>query len=327
MSNDNTPAQQEQIPHNSDLVGLVQKELSRMTQANFARAVGISGATLNQWLQGKYAGNVANVDEKVARYFNDKAHKRTERAAIALEPEFFETSTSQLISSTLEWTQWMGDIGLVYGGAGVGKTRALKQFIKDKNNVWLMECNPTNAQGMAMLRATLKSVRHNLRPGRQSECFSELCEITRGTKGLMIFDEAQYLSPSSLEMLRRLHDLANVGIALVGNEEIYVHVTGGSRRADFAQIFSRIGNKLNLDKVIADDVITMIEAWSARGCINTQGWGASETELLIKIGQSNGALRNVQKVINRAIILAAGEEKPLTQKHLKQAWRTLGGNI
>lgn len=327
MSNTNTEVQQEPIPTTPNLVDLVKSELESTTQANFARGCGVSSATLNQWMQGKYKGNAENVEKKVLRYFEDKARKQHERRAIAGEPEFFETSVSELVFSTLDWTQWMGDIGLIYGGAGLGKTRAVRRFVQQKNNAWIVECDPTNAQGMAMLRSTLKSVRHNVRPGRQSECFAELCDITRGTKGILIFDDAQFLTQSSLEMLRRLNDLSGVGIALVGNEDVYVHVTGGSRRADFAQIFSRVGNKLNLSKVARDDIEVMVSAWTDAGCLDGATLGEDAMNLLTRVGQSNGGMRNVQKLLNRSIILAAGEDKPMGLKHLKQAWRALGGTL
>ncbi|MFB9086111.1 AAA family ATPase [Erwinia tracheiphila] len=66
----------------------------------------------------------------------------------------------------------------------------------------------------------------------------------RGTQGLLIIDEADHLDYPVLEELRILQEETGIGLALVGNHQVYARLTGGSSRSvDFARLFSRIAKK------------------------------------------------------------------------------------
>lgn len=53
----------------------------------------------------------------------------------------------------------------------------------------------------------------------------------KGTQGLLIVDEAQHLSAGAIDQLRAVHDRAEVGLALLGNEEVWSRIDGGGRKA------------------------------------------------------------------------------------------------
>src|ERR1035437_1267786 len=52
-----------------------------------------------------------------------------------------------------------------------------------------------------------------------------------GTGGLLVIDEAQHLSVAALDQIRSIHDATDLGIALVGNQQVYARLTGGNRAA------------------------------------------------------------------------------------------------
>uniref|UniRef100_UPI00129A9791 AAA family ATPase n=1 Tax=Eikenella corrodens TaxID=539 RepID=UPI00129A9791 len=55
---------------------------------------------------------------------------------------------------------------------------------------------------------------------------------------LLIVDEAENLSTRSLELLRRLHDLAGIGLVLVGTPRLLSNLKG--RHGELEQLYSRV---------------------------------------------------------------------------------------
>ena len=55
-----------------------------------------------------------------------------------------------------------------------------------------------------------------------------------GSKGLIIFDEAQHLSEKAIEEIRSWYDRTGIGIVLQGNAAVLARLDGGTRRAVFA---------------------------------------------------------------------------------------------
>jgi DNA transposition AAA+ family ATPase len=136
-----------------------------------------------------------------------------------------------------------------------------------------------------------------------------------GTHGLLIIDEAQHLSLSAIESIRSIHDKAEIGLVLCGNESVYARLTGGSRAATFAQLFSRIGKRLRLSQPSKADVTALVDAYGITG--------KDERQALIEISTRPGALRGVVKTLNLAAMLSSGS--PVDLQYITAAWKELGG--
>jgi DNA transposition AAA+ family ATPase len=135
------------------------------------------------------------------------------------------------------------------------------------------------------------------------------------TRGLIVVDEAQHLTSAALDELRSLHDAAEIGLALVGNETVFARIDGGGRKAQFAQVFSRIGMRIARAKSTARDVDALLDAAGIAG--------APERKLLRAIASKPGALRAVAKTLRVAHMLAAEEGAPIAESHLLAAWERL----
>ena len=61
----------------------------------------------------------------------------------------------------------------------------------------------------------------------------------------LIIDEAQHLTIQSLEIVRSLNDSTGTAIIMIGNEVVYNKMLG-KQKAEFAQLFSRIGMRSSL---------------------------------------------------------------------------------
>jgi DNA transposition AAA+ family ATPase len=85
------------------------------------------------------------------------------------------------------------------------------------------------------------------------------------TRGLIVVDEADWLSLDAVEELRILREECGVGLALVGNHKVYDRLTGGQRSVDFARLFSRVSKKYVINTVSAGDVDSFCDAWQVTG--------------------------------------------------------------
>ena len=90
---------------------------------------------------------------------------------------------------------------------------------------------------------------------------SELVSRLKGSGRVILIDEAQHLTVRALNHIRCLADEAEIGVCLIGNEEVYSKLKG-SGKADFAQLFSRIGMRepVSVHNITKADVGKVFEA-------------------------------------------------------------------
>ena len=286
-----------------------------LSQARAAREMGVSDSAMSQWLAAKYPGDAAAVDAKAARWLR----AREERASLARRmpeaPEWTPTASARRIEAGLSYAQLAGDITVIYGGAGVGKTLAARRYASQRPNVWIAAMTPAaQALGPCLERLALAC---GLRPAnsRAARLEEELRDRLEGSQGLLIVDEAQHLGTRALEGVRSLHDATGVGLALLGNETIYSRLTGGRRAAEFAQLFSRIGKRVRLTRAAKADVEALLAAWPVED--------AAAREAALEIARQPGALRGLTKALRLAALFAQGG--PLEARHVAAAWKDLGG--
>jgi DNA transposition AAA+ family ATPase len=133
---------------------------------------------------------------------------------------------------------------------------------------------------------------------------------------LLIVDEAQHLKLEAVEALRAIHDSTGVGLVLSGNESVYAKLTGGTRRAEFAQLFSRVGRRLRLDRPSPGDVAAILQAWRIEGI--------KERELCQQIASLPGGLRGLVNVLVDATTAAQAMGRAVDLKALRAAWSDQG---
>lgn len=287
---------------------------SGLSQAAAAKEIGISPSALNQWLQGRYAGNNEEVEEKVGRWLDARDRRDDAADAIVAIPRWFRSPSSQKILDTLAYGQMAGDIVCIYGGPGVGKTVSLRQYRETNPATWIATMAPDSAPVVPALEEVAEAVGLREASGGARKIARAIRRKVDGTRGLLIIDEAQHLSVAALEELRSIHDATGIGLALVGNESVYARLTGGTRASHFAQLFSRIGSRLFISRPTIGDVRALATAWGVKG--------KAELDLLQQMASKPGALRGVSKVLALASMSAGGSE--ITVSALRHAWANLG---
>lgn len=285
-----------------------------------AKQMGMSDSKLGLYLKGKYqdqvkAETIANLENDLEKWLESRAAKQAQQAVLKDAPPYFLTPTSKRIYSTLSYAQLAADIVIIHGGAGLGKTQSIAEYGEKNPNVWVLEATPTSCTMGGFLRSVATLIELRLPKAHHDTLEIMVKERLLKTNGLLIVDEAQFLNDRALEQARRLCELANIGLALVGNDTVYTQMTGRTRAAEFAQLFSRIGKRLKLTKPKAADIQAMCNAWNIDG--------KDEKELINAIANKPGALRMVTKTLRYASLMSQGND--IQHKHILAAWNDLGG--
>lgn len=301
----------------ADLRAIVRNAMAEegLTQATIARESGLSQTTLSQWLKGQYPGDNEAIAAKIATWLSSRTVAKANAAPTVTG--WIDTPTGRKIEAALTAAQHEQTIAVVYGGAGVGKTSAIRRYSENRPNVWRVTAAPSTAGLMAALEAIGAALDLRDLPNRPANYSREIVRRMVGTKGLLVIDEAQHLSVQALEEVRSIHDQAATGIAFVGNEAVYARLTGGSRKATFAQLFSRIGHRLSLTGASRADTDAMLAAW---GIV-----GAAERDWAHKVASLPGGLRGLVQTLRSASIVATKRAAAVDVRLLQAAWLQLGG--
>ena len=120
--------------------------------------------------------------------------------------------------------------------AGCGKTTALKEFAKTHPSVLLVEAD-YGYTAKALFDELCSQLGLDDR-GSLDQKRSRIVAKLKDSGRLIIIDEAEHLPYRALELIRRVHDKAGVGIALCGMPRLEKNVQGD--RNHYAQLNSRI---------------------------------------------------------------------------------------
>lgn len=220
------------------------KEKTGKSQAKIAREMGVSEGVVSAFLSNTYKA-MENIVPKVEQLLSIT----TKKEVAPREPGFKRTSVSTTVLNLIAYCHVSGKIGLVYGDAGVGKTMAIREYKKQNPDtavvITISPCFATMT-GVNELLAEELHVQEKVSRKIQKECIKKL----RGTNKVVIVDEAQHLTVRVINHLRCIADESGVGMAFIGNDEIYTKMHG-SGQAAYAQLFSRIADP---EHVVTHDV-------------------------------------------------------------------------
>jgi DNA transposition AAA+ family ATPase len=201
------------------------------SQAALARLARISGSSLNQILKGVYAtspGKLLTAVESAMRHADE-----TSGHAVAA----VETSVFRLANIACDMARRYRNFAVLSAFVGTGKTFAIKHYASNRPNTYIIEASPTMTP-QSLIKKLARLVL-GLEKGSIADKFDEIISSLKNTDSLIIVDEAETLTPHQLHTIRRIRDMANIGIVLAGTE----HLSGLIKPAhgQFDQIRSRVG--------------------------------------------------------------------------------------
>ncbi|EMB3124646.1 AAA family ATPase [Salmonella enterica] len=214
------------------------------SQGQVARAIGRSSATMNQYVQGKYNGDIADMEERIGHFLRRVREKQN---ALRIDERFVSTPTASKGLEVLSYAHLESEICVLYGAAGLGKTMILKEYSRRDSNVIFIEADP----GFTA-RTLLEELCGRLRLSKNGNIHAliEACvEKLKDSGRLLVIDEAELLPYRALEVIRRLHDKAGIGVVLAGMPRLIVNLKG--KRGEYAQLYSRVALALDLGNALA----------------------------------------------------------------------------
>ncbi len=226
-------------------------ELTGMSQNELARMTIYTAATVSQVLNGKYLGdNSAVINAADSAMATEMA--RYENGVVAVP--FVDTSISKQINYALNILSIDKRMGLIIGNTGVGKSIALKKYAKDNPSCILIEADDTYK-----VNTLLRNLAIKLKIGYEKvkvdilmeKIIAELADSGR----MIILDEAERAHLKVLSILRRIYDMANIPVVIVGLPKLLTRI---KEDVNMAQVSSRM-NLIQVGKLNKIDVKNMVE--------------------------------------------------------------------
>lgn len=311
---ESTFTEEEQNEMRAEIVRISDDE--QISRAQIARQVGIAEGTFYGWLAGTYEGNNDRVAGAAQLWLSGREDRRRQKSIVPRAPGFIATESARAFLEALGFAQAMPEISVIAGGAGIGKTTSVVRYAASNPNVWVATMSPSTSGINPMLVELCEAM--GIAEKAAARLTRAIGRKVEGTGGLIVIDEAQHLTAPALDQLRSIYDRYAVGIALVGNEQVYARLDGGGRTAQFAQLFSRIGVRVTQARPRARDMCALIEAWGVTE--------AEQVKWLKAIARKPGALRVLTKCLQLASMLATGADEERGMKHLKAAWERLSAS-
>lgn len=281
-------------------------------QAQLARLSGMKQGTLSQVLSGKYPSSptswLTRLEDVVERWYE------RQRSGLSKIPRI-DTGTFATMQKVMGRAHRDADFGVIFGRVGIGKTVAVRAYAARSNAVLVeafdgidhstLIAELVDASGAKVpVRSTLSA--------KQNAVIKRL----RGSDRVILVDEAQWLPPQSLGALRRISDLAEVGVVLVGNPELEIRIADPDGR--FGQITSRIGFWPPIFEAIPnDDMAAMAKAF-----VGQAGIECGEDAINEATSCAHGSGRLLEKLLRNALRSANAKGQPVTAKLIREIYQS-----
>ncbi len=213
-------ALQTRLQEHKDLFGLKLRDI--------ASECGKSDSAISRYLSGKPEGDVADLEGRIEDYLRNFAKRRI------IDIPAFETPATVMFAAVAEQIRKTGDVGLITGPAGIGKSKAIELYLAANGTSLAVSLCRWVRSDAALLRRLWEQI-DTRGWDKQTSRASYMEQRLAGSKRLIIVDNAHRAQRSALQFLFDLHDATGCPIALIGNPE----VLEGIRSND--QMFSRVG--------------------------------------------------------------------------------------
>jgi hypothetical protein len=271
-----------------------------------SRSIGMSTAAISQWMRGEYKGDNDAIDNKIYGFL---ALQKERKESPGLDIPFVATSVTKAVFEILKLCHLDNEIGVIYGESGLGKTKSVREYTRRHKDVILVEVDL--GFSARTLFAEINRALGLSGIGHLHGLFEDAVARLRRSGRLLIIDEAEQLPYRALEMTRRLHDKAGIGIVLIGMPRLVENLRG--RKEEYKQLYSRVGVAAQLSKLSKDDVTSLINS----AMPGANGLTAAFYE------ESRHNARHLRMLLRRSDRLAKINKQKISREIIKKAAETL----
>lgn len=301
----NAPEKIIYTPQDTEKCAQVQRWLEQHQQnrAWLSRKTKMPNGTLSQILNGKYTASPTRQLDLMLSVIEVEAARLADGT-----PGYVKGSVHKLVNVVCSRTRKERSFGVVTGFVGTGKTRTLKEYRGTHPQTLLVEASPSMTPGN-LLSEILRQL-NVPEPAGLDKKFRAIVDALSGTNFLIICDEADRMSSSALEYVRRIRDMALIGIVLAGTEKLRQQLN--VEHGNFDQIRSRVGMwPPTIKSIHRDDADDMVRAALAEA-------GDLSDEVLDTLwAYCKGSARVLMEGLVPAVRDYGLKQLPLTSKHIE----------
>lgn len=306
-------AEQMSMDYVSEMRGNLASYISnaKESQSKVAKELGVSKTVLSLFLSGTYTGNNQELAKKAAQYIR----MGTVRRSVAKAPPICRSvGNTRAIQQKAKIAHLYGEIVVIFGPAGCGKSTALRDYQQNTNGVIYIEADVTTNSPRCVLKLILSAMGEEPK-GSTADMMQLIISKLSDTNRLLIIDEAQHLTEKSFDAVRAINDKAHVGIVYAGNPSILKRMYG-RQEEELDQLYSRIAYQCPLKNCYTLEDIEGIYAGAgfSRECI----------KYLYQISKRKGGLRLMVNQCKIAQNLAAALHEEFSVTHLEKAAVRMG---
>lgn len=222
---------------------------------SIAKSTQYTAAVLSQWMNEKYPGDNKAVDKAILNFLSVEENRKQDEKYNAEIP-FIEHVNFRVFNEVASICHQNCEIGLITGEPGEGKSTSGRKYAEMHPDTVYIEVHRAFTT-KSLFREIYEILGGNLsKPTGIYDLIEELIARLKGSKRLIIIDQAEYLPERALDLVRTIHDScivngkSTIGILLTGLPRLYENIKGYNNQ--FAQLYQRISwyKKLGVRKSI-----------------------------------------------------------------------------
>ena len=278
---------------------LAEMKRQGMSQNAAARKIGVSATQLSQWLNARYPGDVPALEENIGRWLHTQRQARRHSLEAAGLDLHRDLDVTDEIAALLAHAQAVGDVVLIHGVSGAGKTWSVRHYCRTHSTAFYVDMTPSVLSLNGLLGRVGEMVGAGGRHGSAVEAETAIVNTLRDRGALICCDEAHHLSARLLDQLRRLRDISGCGLALIGDSSVRMTL------ARCPQIVGRIGGHIERRSPSEPDVEMLVAGILGRAPAKR------ELKAAVAAARGPGGLHALRRMLARAWMSARtdGREK------------------
>ena len=259
------------------------------TWDSLGKQMNVNPTALSAAKGGNYQGDLPAMKRKIVDFLVILGKQKGKK----FDFTFAETAQTRRIIATLKECHEEGEMGAIWGPAGIGKSTGLWQYKeKYESQVHIIQAYegivPKDLMEKFLGLFGIEMI------GLENPKMEAIIDFVKGKPWLLVIDEAHYLKPSLIEKARYIHDQTKVGIVFCGNDTVIGQMQG-NKKIYFSHVFSRIPNRCPVTAMpTKEDINALCSASNLELTKDVMNW-------LTKYSQGEGHYRYLSFLLKKAM--------------------------